>query len=235
LECVIQNQNNGQIVLTKRVDPIVPEQGKARLTLTPGDIEDLPANYYDYVVKTVNDNNIATLLYTDVNKTTTGNFELYDGVLRAQVPAIEILAEQFTMTPLGLNDDLAYLSGAYAGDAQDQRANGTHSVAVYQTKWLGKFFIQASLSNEVPLPDEWFFVPLTAGPDPMYTFDNSNNGDIGPTLFNFDLNAYWVRFGFIPIWTALVGDQGMYNQLSVQAIATEVVNDGVFHRVLYKN
>lgn len=228
MECVIQNQNNGQIMITKPVEVTVPLEGKAKLVLDPGDIEDWPANYYDYVVRVTNVNGIQQLFYTDINKTATGSFQLFDGVLRSEVPATEILAAQFTSTPLGLADDIMFISGAYPGDAQAQKASGLHTVAVYQTKWQGSFFIQASLQNDSPLPQEWFYIPLGTN-SPFYIFDSSNNSDDGPTLFNFSLNAYWVRFGFIPVWA---GDQ---NPITVRAVANLVVNDGVFHKVLYKN
>lgn len=235
LSCIIQNQATGEILLTKPVNTLVALQGKAQLVLDPGDIEDWPANYYDYVVRTTNDNGIETLLYTDINKDTTGTFQLFDGVLRSEVPATEILQFQFTQTPLGNNNDLMYLTGAFAGDAQSQKSNGMHTVAVYQTKWYGKFFIQASLSVDSPLPTEWFYIPLTTGPDPMYTFDASNNTDLGPTLFNFSGNYYWVRFGYIPIWSPLVGAAGELNPAPLAAIADTIVQDGLFHKVLYKN
>ena len=235
LSCTIQNQATGEILLTKQVNTLVALQGKAQLVLDPGDIEEWPANYYDYVVETTNDNGIQGLLYTDINKDVTGTFQLFDGVLRTQVPATEVLQEQFTQTPLGNNNDLMYLTGAFPGDAQSQKSNGMHTVAVYQSKWNGKFFIQASLSNQAPLPTEWFYIPLTTGPDPMYTFDNSNNAGPGPTLFNFSGNYYWVRFGYIPIWSPLVGSAGELNPAPPQAYYTAVVNDGLFHKVLYKN
>lgn len=229
LECVVQNQNNGQIVLRKPVEVTVAVEGKARLTLTPYDMQDWPANYYDYVVKYVDVNGIEQLYYTDINKTTTGSFQLFDGVLSAESPAIEILAAQFTETPLGNANDIMFMSGAYAGAAQSQRANGMHTVAVYQTKWVGSFFIQASLQSDSPLPQEWFYIPIGQNNTPFYIFDNTNNTSTGPTLFNFTCNAYWVRFGFIPVWA---GDQ---NPLNVRALGTLIVNDGVFHKVLYKN
>jgi hypothetical protein len=235
LQATIQNQANGEILLTKTVNTLVALQGKAQLILDPGDIEDWPANYYDYVIQATDVNGIQTLMYTDLNKDTTGTFQLFDGVLRTQLPATEILQPQFTQTPLGNNDDIMYLTGAYPGDAQSQRANGMHTVAVYQTKWYGKFFIQASLTVDSPLPNEWFYVPLAVGQDPMYTFDSSNNQGPGPTLFNFSGNYYWVRFGYIPIWSPLVGNAGELYPNPLPAIATTVVNDGIFDKVLYKS
>jgi hypothetical protein len=229
LEAFVSTRATNEIVLTKRVEVTVPLQGKAKLTLDPGEVEDLPAGYYNYSIQNTNVNGIAQLYYTDVNQSGVGHFELFDGVLRTMVPAVEVLAAQFTQTPIGNNDDLAFLTGAFAGDAQTQRANGMHTVAVYQTRFLGKFFIQASLTNNSPMPSEWFFIPLVPGPDPMYTFTYLNNDGLTPTLFNFDLNAYWVRFGYIPVWS------GIDSPISVDEFAQLIVNDGVFHKILYKS
>ena len=229
LQATIQDQLTGEVVLTKNVEVTVAIQGKARLVLDPGEVEDLNAGYYNYSIQNIDVNGISQLFYTDINQSSIGSFELFDGVLRTMLPATEVLAAQFTQTPIGNNDDVMFVTGSFPGDAQTQRANGMHTVAVYQTRFIGKFFIQASLSNNNPMPSEWFFIPLMPGPDPMYTFDYTNNQGIGPTLFNFDLNAYWVRFGYIPIWS------GIDSPISVDEFATLIVNDGVFHKILYKS
>jgi hypothetical protein len=229
LQATIQDQLTGEVVLTKNVEVTVAIQGKARLVLDPGEIEDLTAGYYNYSIQNTNVNGISQLFYTDINQSGMGAFELFDGVLRTMLPATEVLAAQFTQTPIGNNDDVMFVTGSFPGDAQTQRANGMHTVAVYQTRFLGKFFIQASLSNNNPMPSEWFFIPLQPGPDPTYTFDYTNNQGPGPTLFNFDLNAYWVRFGYIPVWS------GIDSPISVDQFATLIVNDGVFNKILYKS
>jgi hypothetical protein len=235
MTATIQNQLTGEVVLTKSVEITVAIQGKARLTLDPGETQDLDAGYYNYTIQNTDINGISQVFYTDVNQSGIGSFELIDGVLSTMIPATEITAAQFTQTPIGNNNDIMFVTGSFPGDAQTQRANGMHTVAVYQSRFLGKFWIQASLTNSNPMPSEWFFVPLQPGPDPMYTFDSSNNQGPGPTLFNFNLNAYWVRFGYIPIWSGLVGSSGEYYPITLDEVAQLVVNDGQFISVLYKN
>jgi len=97
-----------------------------------------------------------------------------------------------------------YISSGVAGDAQTGRANGTHTIVVYQTRFQGKFWIQGSLSNEPPLPAEWFDIKLGAKTQ-YFEFTQSNNA-IGPTLFNFSMNLYWLRFVYQPI----TGNQGVF-------------------------
>jgi len=184
--------------------------GKARLTLLPEDIQHWDPGYYQYVIKILSGSGQSEYLYTDVNKNTFGSFELKEGVISSLAPAIEIDNSQFTPTPVNLYDYTIWVSGAVQGDAQTGRANGTHTVAVYQNNFLGKFWVQGSLSSDAPLPDEWFEVPLT--PTFNYFEFTQFNNNIGPTLINFSLNVYWLRFVYRP----------------------DVANTGTFGRVLYK-
>lgn len=228
LDCVIARQETGEIMLTKPIVPTMPTDGKAQLILESGDVDDFPEGYYNYVIRGMDTSGTETLLYTDINKTTTGTFQVFDGILRSELPAIEIDAKQFTQTPHGPYDGITYISGAFAGDAQSQKSNGTHTVAVYQSGWYGSFFVQASLSPDTPQDSEWFYVKLVDDED-FYIFDKDNNDTGMPTLFNFYLNAYWVRFGFTPLWA----DGQTYP--TPQQLGTVIVNNGVFHKVIYKN
>jgi len=200
-----------EVLLTKMVDITDEINGKARLVLTPEDIQNWNPGYYRYVVKIINDDNTTEYLYTDVNKSTFGSFELKEGVISSLAPAIEIDESQFTPTPINLYDDTVWVSGGVQGDAQVGRANGTHTFAVYQNNFLGQFWIQGSLSSDSPLPTEWFYIPLDPNND--YFEFTANNNNLGPTLFNFSMNVYWLRFIYKP----------------------DLANTGTFGKVLYKN
>jgi hypothetical protein len=200
-----------EVLLTKAVTIIDETLGKARLTLLPEDIDEWNPGYYRYVIQLTNGQGSTEYLYTDVNKNTFGNFELREGVVSSLAPAIEIDGSQFTPSPVDMYDSTVYMTGAVQGDAQAGRANGTHTVAVYQTNWLGHFWVQGSLSNEPPLPSEWFDIPLS-DKTAYYEFTKKNN-NAGPTLFNFGINAYWLRFMYKP----------------------DLANRGAFNKLLYKN
>lgn len=199
-------------VLLKKYCTITDEQqGKARLTLHADDISTWDPGYYRYVIQMFDDEQNGEYLYTDVNKNTFGNFELYEGVVSSLQPAIEIYERQFTPTPVDLYDYTIWVSGAYPGDAQTGRANGMHSIAVYQENWTGKFWVEGSLTVDAPLPSQWFRIALTPTTE-FYEFNRSNNW-CGPIPLNLTVNAYWIRFIFRP----------------------DISNTGRFLRVLYKN
>ena len=184
--------------------------GKAKLTLLPEDIQHWEPGYYQYVIKISYGSGSSEYLYTDINKNTFGNFELKEGTTASLAPAIEIDNSQFTPTPVDLYEYTIWVSGAVQGDAQTNRANGTHTIVVYQNNFIGKFWIQGSLSNDAPMPDEWFDIPLKCITD-WFEFTSENN-NLGPTLFNFSLNVYWLRFIYRP----------------------DFANTGTFGKVLYK-
>ena len=199
-------------VLLKKNCTITDEQnGKCRLVLHSDEIQHWNTGFYRYVVKMFDQNDIPEYLYTDINKNTFGFFELQEGVVSSIQPAIEVCDFQFTPTPHNLYDYTIFVSSAFPGDAQTGRANGMHSVAVYQEEFLGQFWIEGSLSSDTPLPDEWFELPI-ATHGRRHEFNCQSNW-ISPIAFNFTANLYWIRFLYKP----------------------DMANRGIFNRVLYKN
>lgn len=198
------------ILLEKELEIIDETKGKAKLVLTPGEIDDWMAGSYRFTIKTINTSNETELLYTDINKETWGSFELMEGMASSLIPPIVIDGKKFTETPVDWDLRTKMVTGAIPGDAQASRATGTHTVVVYTNKWTGKFWIEGSLTNEPPLPNEWFKIPLTAEHDYYEFTDNTNTA---PKLFNFTMNLYWIRFVYYP----------------------DVQNIGKFTKILYKN
>lgn len=199
-----------EVLLVKNCVIIDELMGKAKLDLNPEDIQHWAPGYYRYVIQVTDGQGRTEYLYTDINKNTFGVFELKEGITSSLAPSIELNADQFTPSPVEEFTGTVYLSSGVAGDAQTGRANGTHTIAVYQTRFQGKFWIQGSLSNEPPLPAEWFDIKLGAKTS-YFEFTKLNNA-LGPTLFNFSMNLYWLRFVYQPI----------------------TANQGVFLKVLYK-
>lgn len=196
-----------EVLLEKPVTVIDETQGKCRLMLDPEDIQDWATGYYRYTVRMIYQDGRSELLFTDVNKSTWGSFELIEGISSSVVPAIEYPANRFTPAPVG-EQDVYYTTGAIAGDAQAQRASGTHTIAVYTDNWSGRFWIEGSLSNEAPYPSEWFPILWENGKSYMEISPDSE-----PKLISFTMNLYWIRFSYKP----------------------DANNTGVFNKILYKN
>lgn len=197
-----------EILLEKPVSLIDETQGKCKLVLDPDDIEAWATGYYRYTVRMAYPDGHSELLFTDVNKSTWGSFELIEGISSSLVPAVEYAANRFTPTPIG-EEDMYYTTGAIVGDAQAQRASGTHTFAVYTNNWTGRVWVEGSLSNESPYPSEWFPVQWQNG----LTYIQVNSDDYSPRLISFTMNLYWIRFCYKP----------------------DANNQGQFTKILYKN
>lgn len=198
-----------EVLLEKQLIVVDETAGKVKLVLQPEDIENWKTGYYCYNIRTVDLNGQMELLYTDINKDTLTTFELIEGIASSLVPAKEITSSHFTPSAAG-NYGTIWKTGALPGDAQSQRANGTHTIAVYTTNWLGKIWVEGSLTNEPPLPSEWFYVTIGDNTDWLEINEHNNSG---VKLINFTTNLYWIRISYQP----------------------NPVNKGIFERILYKS
>lgn len=203
-----------ELLLKKTVSIVDETAGRARLILRPDEILKWQPGMYKFNIVSSSDDGVDTCLYTDINKNAYGSFQLIDGIAVGISPAVEIDSAQFTVKPYG-DYNVTYVTSALPGDAQTVQSNGTHTVAIYTTNFQGRFWIQASLSIEPPLDNEWFNIPIGVGTDYMI-FDSTTvrNGQQYAKVINFSLNAYWVRF--------------MYYANAVQ-------NTGTFDKILYKS
>jgi hypothetical protein len=227
------NYGTQEIILTKDVIIVDEQLGKARLILEPEDIEMWNTGGYQYSIQCIDGQGNQTYFYTDINKSAVGQFTLYEGMQRSLQPALELIANDinvdeindivteqqlrrdrshcaghFTPTPIG-DYGIIWTTGSLEGDSQSQRANGTHTIAVYTHNFTGKFWIQASLTNEAPQPSDWFNVPIGATGNDWWDF----TPDERIRQFTFFGNYYWVRFQY----------------------QEDPVNIGKFKKILYKN
>lgn len=197
IQALIQRVEQPERLLTKSVQAINDTAGKAQLMLSSGEIEDWLAGYYQYAIKLTDITGKEEFLYTDVNRSTFGTFELIEGMSVSLVPSIEIVSDKFTPYPLGYYEN-TWSTGALVGDAQKNQANGMHTVVAYTDKFKGKFWIQASLSINAPTEKDWFDIQLSHGYSYFeYKYDSAysyyTKYDPKIKVFNFTGNYYWVR------------------------------------------
>lgn len=210
----VNSQSNAQVapevLLEKRLIPVDETAGKYKLELDPNEIDDWAPGYYRFNVRTTDTNGRSELLYTDINKSTWSTFQLIEGIASSLQPAVEIPSSKFTPTPIGEEYNTRWITSSLAGDAQSQRASGTHTIAIYTTGWIGKIWVQGSLTTSPPLPSEWFNIPLSPNSDHI-SMDASTPP--GVKMVNFTMNLYWVRVMYEP----------------------SRINQGTFDKILYKN
>lgn len=210
IDVLIQRVENPELLMTKPAQGTDECHGKAQLTLLEGEIETWLAGFYRYSVRLTDITGKQEFLYTDVNRSTLGTFELIEGMSVSLSPARTITANHFTPYPSGEYDN-TWSTGALIGDAQDNKSNGMHTVAVYTSNgFLGEFWIQGSLTTQPPLQTDWFDIPLTASRNSYhYTIEDSPPIQV----FNFTGNYYWIR---------------MFYKEHLQ-------NKGTFDKILYKS
>lgn len=191
------------VKLQKNAQVIDGPKGRIRVTFDPQEIVNLPAGFYRYTMLLANEDNTNNLLYIDKDQRATGFFELIENVLPELVESGQILSDQFTPvneTPPTTSPTI-FISGACPADSALCEKDGLHTVVVYTTNYVGKFFVQGSLETSPTSEDkEWFDISLTSF-TPFFEFGNTPNADstfTGLEAFNFTANIRWIRFKHIP-------------------------------------
>lgn len=210
IEALIQRTEQPEILLKKPITIIDELAGKCQLVLLPGDIESWLAGFYRYSIRLTDVTEKQEYLYTDVNRTTFGQFELIEGMEVSLAPAVELDASKFTPTPAGEYEN-TWNTGALAGDAQDNKSNGMHTIVVYtENQFLGEFWVQGSLTVQAPQDTDWFDIQMSPN-SAHFNYTASESPRI--KVFNFVGNYYWIR---------------MFYKI-------DPLNSGKFVKVLYKS
>lgn len=208
IEALIQRVEDPELLLTKCVTATDERAGKAELLLLDIDINNWLSGYYKYSIRLTDINGKQEYLYTDINRSTCGTFELIEGMSVALSPALEISGNKFSSlpasgmpSPYGVSSPYAdysniWATGALKGDAQSNKASGMHTIVVYTNKrFFGKLWIQGSLSLMAPADTDWFNIPLTGETD-FFVYHHKDSPKI--KVFNFTGNYYWIRVFYKP-------------------------------------
>lgn len=186
----------GTTMMQKSITILDEHAGKARLSLTPADVQDWDIGYYDYSILIENEDGTKNLLFTDQDQNARGWFELRQGVLPGFVPSVVVTEDEFAPfhhgeMPGGVT---RYASPNFPGDAQLGFADGLHTVAIYLTSFTGTLWVQGSLEDQAPDSDaDWFEINITPN-----QFNVAYADETGIDVFNFIANVTWVRFVYEP-------------------------------------
>jgi hypothetical protein len=191
LDVIISNVETGDTVLEKRAQITDEVKGRAQLSITSSETENWPLGGYAYNVKITRPGRNQELLYVDIASHTRGDMQLLPSVGQELIPAQHVPASEFT--PISLNWDTyedAFTTGAYPAENQVGSNTGFFTVAVYSTLWQGWFKTQISLENLAPTEKSWVDVELV----PRTVTLEYNGTTIAPRVYNFVVNARWIRF-----------------------------------------
>ncbi len=189
--CSIINNATEELMLEKELIITDHINGRGKIIITPGEMQDWEIGFYRYVLTFTNlDNENFVYLYNDFNQEILGYIELRDKAL-AKPPMAQ---EQSSFTPVLTNnkDKTRYYSGVFKGPAQLGYSENLMSVAFYGSNFTGEIYAEASLD---PIPDQniqnWVGIQLIPGQDSVSLVDFNS---VEP--YNIYGNFHYLRFSF---------------------------------------
>lgn len=194
---IVTNPYNGQLMLTKYLYNVDEQKGKYSLKLTPGDIQEWSAGFYQFCVLKIDECGDEELFFTTLDQDVTGRFELIDKPFPAFTPSHLIVPEDFTQIQFDSNivtNQNFWVTSRFPGDAQKNFSDGLHTFSILTDNFSGMFWIEGSLEENPVLSSDWFNIPVDGISD-VIQFTNSSQLDV----FNFEANLVWVRFKYQPM------------------------------------
>jgi len=199
VRCIVVNPYNDELMLTRFLVNTDEQNGIYTLKLTPGDIEDWSAGFFQYCITLVNnDDGTESLFYTTLDQEVTGKIELLDAPFPKFAPSKLILPKDWTAINFNnINPPLSvtFVTSRFPGSAFKDIHTALQTFSIKTTNFSGTFYVQGSLEEN---PDTsnggWFNIPI----DPTTNTDNIQyNNYTGMDIYNFDGNYVWLRFQYI--------------------------------------
>jgi hypothetical protein len=195
LSIVIEHAATQALVLEKACVVTDELKGRAQVVLTSDETSNWSLGGYRYQVKIIRPYQNQEMLYTDINNSTIGNFDLYESVGGTLIPSVTLLGSQLTPVTVDWDEMQEWIiSGAIKAENSVGNNTGLFTVAFYQTDWMGTLRIQGSLENLAPTQRSWFYIDLTPG----VTEDYYDGTEKELRSYTFSINCRWIRFVCIP-------------------------------------
>jgi hypothetical protein len=199
IRAVIVNPYNQELMLTKFLYNKDEQNGIYELRLTPGDVQQWSAGFYQYSLTLIDgDTGAETLFYTTLDQDVTGRLELIDKPFPEFVPSKLIKKDDWTL--VNYNNvtqpfTVTYITSRFPGDANKDYKDALQTFSVLLKNFTGTLYLQASLEeNPGTTDDGWFNVSV----DPVSNADFlSYTQATGINVYNFVGNYVWLRFKYI--------------------------------------
>ena len=184
----------GTLLLRRLSVPVDSTLGRLQFNFISSDIENIKPGKYDFSISVVNQSGIESFLYLNHTGDTVGECSIDDAPMPDFKNSLVI-----TTFNNDLRNTFTYkVSGRYPATGQQQFSNGVNTCAVYCTNFIGRFFIEGSVSA-APGNGDWIVLAFDNGI--TYHDFGSSIGPItftGVKSFNVTDSLQWVRFVYLP-------------------------------------
>jgi hypothetical protein len=181
----ILDSHNNTILLSRPMHIVDEHKGIAAIQLQPWETVNFPLGFHQYSILLV-DQQGEKLLMLDRDQSTVAVLEVKQASTTPQWrPSIVVN----TWTPTVEGQSTIYTSSSLKGSLQVNNITNLHTIAVYASNYSGSFFVQGSLSKDIPTNIDWFYIDLMDG-QTKYTFKDFS----GIETFNIIAPLNWIRF-----------------------------------------
>lgn len=173
------NRETGGAIVKQKLALLEPTQGLCRMTVYANDIYGMAGTICDLVLTYTNDRGLELPLYVDQNMRPAFTVEVTDD---AQPVPLKTQVDDTVYEVDGINYGSIMYGPTYYG-----KKNGLITFGVYATNYTGKFWLEASTSNQ-PASGDWFEIELG-----VQNFYHSFINFSGIEPFVFQSNIQWFR------------------------------------------
>jgi len=185
LSMILMDRNTGAVVLRKTIKVKDAYKGVGIVNFVPTDTLTLTPRHYRYGITMTNEDGTQEFLYFDQKQAASGYVEIRDDAGPRTAEAIEIDMTIANLTPFEIDSVTRYSAGAF------MVGGGITTIAVYTSRFHGKFWVQASLADNTPADDtSWIDLDLGQSVEKYWLFDDAS----GIESFNFVEKVKWIRF-----------------------------------------
>lgn len=182
----IVDPSTRQRVVTRQMDNTL-DTGKLKLTIQPGDIQNLKNGMYFVYLDISTDELASRPLYTDQNNNMRFNIDITDQAGADPVPTqTQNTFLQTSSTNTG-DEANVFVTNALAGNLDRNFPDALHSMAFILDGYTGNIKVQGSCLSSVPdtedLSTDWFTIDTLAIADANTTIKHTS----------FNVNANWIR------------------------------------------
>lgn len=205
LRSYIIDRTSNELLFSKKLDIIDEDKAQYELVLTKGEIQNWKAGFYKLVTTFEDANNWEELLFVGQQDGSVCDLYVENTAFNLFNPAEKMTSEDWQWFETYDDDNILrsrYHSSSINANQQENSTNGLHTISISLDNYMGKFWIQTSMNNDVPaFEQDWSNIKLSENEDYVIYGDeivnqipNSYTPISGIKTFNLIIQTNWFRF-----------------------------------------